>query len=91
MKNIPEETRKKIARNNMQFKRAFASTAGKEVLRDLIERFYEGTSIVKGDPYLTHAKEGAREVVIYILDRIKRTEKIDEGLDEQPAGDPADI
>jgi hypothetical protein len=36
---------------------------------------------VKGDPYMTHVNEGAREVVLYILGRIKKGEQ-NVGMDE---------
>lgn len=76
----------KIARNNQMFRSAFSSPNGKQVLQDLVDRFYKVSSIVPGDSYATHAREGAREVVIYILDRIERAEKNHEGLDVTIAG-----
>ena len=80
-----KKLRAAASKNNHKFLRTFASSEGQEVLTDLRERFYERTSVVPGDPYATHAREGAREVVLYILDRIKRAESSNEGLDERPA------
>ena len=77
-----EKLKAQAQRNNHKFLRTFASSEGQEVLTDLRERFYERTSIVPGDAYATHAREGAREVVLYILDRIKRAESTNEGLDD---------
>ncbi len=49
----------------------FSTVAGKEVLADLEELFVNRTSIVSGDPYATHAREGAREVMLFIHGQIK--------------------
>lgn len=46
----------------------FNSSDGEIVLGDLIEQFSSRSSIVPGDPYGTHAREGAREVILYIHD-----------------------
>jgi len=40
--------------------------AGKEIFEDLEKTFSDRSSIVPGDPYATHAREGSREVVLYI-------------------------
>lgn len=44
----------------------FATPQGQAVLQDLEDQFFNRTSLVRGDPYMTHANEGAREVVLYI-------------------------
>lgn len=46
----------------------FNSSDGEVVIKDLMEQFMMRSSIVPGDPYVTHAKEGAREVILYIHD-----------------------
>jgi len=53
------------------YKQLFSTPNGKKVLEDLKDTFCERTSIVPGDPYMTHANEGAREVVLYITENIK--------------------
>lgn len=45
----------------------FTSDAGKKVLNDLRVAFYDRTSVVPGDPYLTHVCEGERTVILRIL------------------------
>lgn len=42
----------------------------KEVLVDLEQQF-GGTPIVSGDPYMTHARAGAQEVLIYINEKLR--------------------
>lgn len=49
----------------------FQTTDGQKALNLLEELYYVGSSIVPGDPYQTHANEGAREVIITIKEIIK--------------------
>jgi hypothetical protein len=49
----------------------FQTTDGKVAMGLLEELFYNGSSIVPGDPYQTHANEGAREVIITIKEIIR--------------------
>jgi len=37
------------------------------VLADLSMRFYDRSSLVPGDPGMTHAREGERSVVLFII------------------------
>lgn len=55
----------------MAYQRLFNSPDGEFVLNHLKSIFYDRTSIVPGDPYATHAKEGAREVILYIKQTIE--------------------
>ncbi len=51
------------------FRQVFLGTdAGKRVLYDILGWAHVwGTSVVKGDPYLTHVREGERALAIKIL------------------------
>lgn len=69
-----KEFMEKIREKSKIFHKVFSTDSGKEVLSVLEEMFYEGTSIVPGDPYATHSREGAREVVIFIKQSIKGAE-----------------
>lgn len=60
---------------NASFYRLFSSSEGEKVLKHLEEVFYDTSSIVPGDPYATHAKAGAREVLIYIKQKINLMNK----------------
>lgn len=75
-----DEVRRNVAQGDHIFRSCFSTQDGEKVLKDLGERFMMQSSIVPGDPYMTHAKEGAREVVIYIMKRIQGAQN--EGLDE---------
>ena len=55
----------------------FSSPEGKQIMSDLEELFSNRTSIVPGDPYATHANEGAREVVLYIKQRMEEAQHAD--------------
>ena len=57
------------------YKDLFNSAQGQIVLKDLLEMFYDPSCIALKadapvDPYLTVAREGAREVMIYIRNLI---------------------
>jgi hypothetical protein len=45
----------------------FSGDAGRKVLADLRQAFYDRSSVVPGDPYGTHVAEGERAVVLRIL------------------------
>ena len=60
-----------------QFHSTFTSPQGRKVLDQLRVRFSDRSSIVTGDPYATHANEGAREMFLYIEDMINAGEKHD--------------
>ena len=55
---------------NFDYSAVFNQGSGKTVLADL-EAQFGGTPIVPGDPYMTHAKAGSQEVLIYIKDRMR--------------------
>lgn len=57
------------------YKKLFATPDGETVLADLKETFNDRSSIVMGDPYQTHAREGAREVYLYILEMLETAEE----------------
>lgn len=42
---------------------------GAAILTELSMLFYDRTSVVSGDPYGTHVKEGERNVVKFIIDK----------------------
>jgi hypothetical protein len=66
-----EQVRRQVAQGDVLYKQVFDTPDGKKVLADLVARFEDRTSIVPGDPYATHAKEGAREVILFIKHRMK--------------------
>lgn len=70
-----------VSKNNHMFLNVFTSPDGEQVLRDMMVKFYKYTSHVPGDSHQTAFKEGQRQVVIYILDRLEKAEKNYEGLD----------
>lgn len=53
------------------YTQVFESPNGKEVLEDLEAEFFHRSSLVPGDPYATHAREGAREVILFIHQKMK--------------------
>ncbi len=57
-------------RINEAYSRLFATMHGQIVMKDLMENFYRRSSICPGDPYQTHANEGAREVILYIEEKL---------------------
>ena len=54
--------------------KVFTSPDGEDILADLMQQFYDRSSIVPGDPHMTHAREGAREVVLYIKQMMEEAE-----------------
>lgn len=72
-----EVLKQKAIRKSSLYAKVFSTPDGKEVLADLEEQFHNRTSIVRGDPYATHAMEGAREVVLFIKNRIEGVENAD--------------
>ncbi len=70
-----EEVRRNIEQGDTLYAQCFSTPDGKKVLKDLRERFVTRSSIVPGDPYMTYAKEGAREVVMYILKRMESSDE----------------
>lgn len=52
-------------------KAIFSSPDGKKAMKLLEELFCDRSSIVPGDPYQTHANEGAREVILTIKEIIR--------------------
>jgi len=63
---ILEEARKELFVTESCVFRTFNTEDGKKSLELLRTMFSNRTSIVPGDPYATHAREGAREVILYI-------------------------
>lgn len=71
-KNLAEKemAKKQVARIT-DYKKVFESESGKRVLYDLMgTHFFLRTSFVKNDPYETALREGERNVVIRILQRL---------------------
>ena len=66
-----QEVRAKVNQGDILYKQVFSSGDGKKVLDDLVRRFENRTSIIPGDPYATHAREGAREVILFIKHRME--------------------
>ena len=54
---------------------AFSTPDGKKAMKLLEELFCNRSSIVRGDPYQTHANEGAREVILTIKEIINHANK----------------
>lgn len=61
-----EKLRKEELKIVNAIKQTFSTPNGQTTLKALREEFCDRSSIVPGDPYATHANEGAREVVLYI-------------------------
>jgi len=68
------------------YSRLFASDDGKRVLSDLLRRFHAlGPTFVEGSPDLSAFREGERNVILYILTRLRMTEADYEKIvQEQP-------
>jgi len=69
-------TRKELLQHDIEnqmscMKRVMGTADGLEMMRLLEDTFFNQSSIVPGDPYATHAREGAREVVIFIRENSK--------------------
>ena len=69
--NRKELLEKEINDGMSCMRRVMQTDDGKEMLNLLEETFFNQSSIVPGDPYGTHAREGAREVIIFIRENIK--------------------
>jgi len=65
-----------IARLNGAYKRTFDTPDGQIVLDHLVTTFAQRSSIVPGDPYATHAREGGREVVLLIQSKIRSAKHV---------------
>jgi len=61
-----EDAKKQIMADRGCIFRIFQSDDGRKALEILQDNFSKRTSVVPGDPYMTHAREGAREVVLFI-------------------------
>lgn len=77
-KKSVEELKEDQIRRIHLYSKLFSTPDGKEVLVDLKKEFYDRTSIVGGDPYATHAMEGAREVILFILQNMEISKEIDD-------------
>ena len=72
----------------MDYKSAFGSKPGERVLLDMMRaHFLLSTSYVKDDPYESARREGERNVVIRILEKLKTDEKRFEKLLEEANND----
>lgn len=78
-KPTAEEIRRRVAQGDHIYQSCFSTADGEKVLKDLTDRFMMHSSIVPGDAYATHAREGGREVVLFILRRIQGAQN--EGMD----------
>jgi hypothetical protein len=72
------QARERAMRKASAYDNFFKTLDGQEVLKDLEDKFERRTSVVAGDPYATHVKEGERGVILYIKDLITIGEKINE-------------
>ena len=70
-KSSVEELKETALSNRRKYSKLFSTAAGKEVLADLEDKFMNRTSIVPNDPYATHAREGAREVILFIHENMQ--------------------
>ena len=55
-------------------RRMFQTSDGQQTMAFLEELFCDRSSIVQGDPYQTHANEGAREVILTMKEIIKNAD-----------------
>jgi hypothetical protein len=70
-RKTPEQLASEQRKKWVDYYHTFTLPAGKAVLDDLREQFMDRSSIVPGDPHATHAREGAREVYLYIQQMIE--------------------
>ena len=61
-----EIAKKQILADRACIFRIFQTGDGQKSLEILRTNFKDRSSIVPGDPYATHAREGAREVILFI-------------------------
>jgi len=69
-KKSPEDVKRELSKLTVDFASCFGTPQGKKVLEHLTEQFEARSSVVPGDSYATHMKEGERYVVLYIKDLI---------------------
>ena len=65
-----DEVREEAIKLNFDYSAVFSTGVGQQVLDDL-EAQFGGTPIVPGDPFMTHARAGSQEVLLYIRDRMR--------------------
>ncbi len=65
-----KELEASLIKVNMQYAQVFGAGAGEDILADL-EANFGGTCLVANDPYMTHARAGAQEVLTYIRQRMR--------------------
>ena len=68
---------------HLLYERAFGSDAGKEVLKDLKERFRYGKTVFHADPQVNAFNQGAQSVVNRIMSILNQEERDDEQRHEQ--------
>ena len=66
----PEDVKRELQQVTIDFNTCFNAPAGQSVLKHLSKKFEGRSSVVAGDPYATHTKEGERYVLLYIKDMI---------------------
>ena len=54
------------------YSRLFTGETGLTVLENLVSKYQRRSSFVRGDPYETAFKEGARSVVLHIKSMVKK-------------------
>ena len=64
-----DEARDQAAELNRKYSAVFDTGVGKDIMDDLDAQF-GGTPIIPGDPYMTHARAGSQEVLLYIKERM---------------------
>lgn len=70
MTKTVDQLRQEEIRLVRAYRNLFSTPDGIAVLDHMRELFGNRTSIVPGDSYMTHAREGAREVVLHIEQQI---------------------
>jgi hypothetical protein len=66
-----EKHNKRVLATITDYKEAFRSPHGQRVLQHLIDMYMTKTSHVEGDPHSTAFNEGARNVVLMIIKKLK--------------------
>jgi|TARA_R110000751_G_scaffold47299_1_gene106081 hypothetical protein len=64
------ELERSVLAVNHKYASLFSGGDGEDILSDL-EAQFGGSCIKEGDPYMTHARAGAQEVLLYIRQRMR--------------------
>ena len=69
-----EDIMKEFTAQSDAMRRMFLTADGKQAMALLEELFCQGSTIVPGDPFMTHANEGSRMVVLTLQEIIRNAD-----------------